>query len=60
MAREIGRALAEVLISPNVADRNLEPANLVDTTDRIGTALFAVAEALKDVASAIREREGAA
>jgi hypothetical protein len=56
-AQEIAQALAEVLISPNVPDRNLEPANLVDTTDRIGTALFAVADALHDVARAVRERE---
>ena len=43
--------LREVLISPNVPDRNLEAANLVDTTDRIASAIFtlaAVADRLAD------------
>lgn len=42
------KALREVFISPNEMDRNMEPANVVD-------GLFAIARALHDVASAIRE-----
>jgi hypothetical protein len=54
---EIARAICRTLESPNVSDRNGEPANLVDAADRIGTALFSVADALRDVAGAIRDRE---
>lgn len=47
--------LGHVLTSPNVYDDNLEPANLVDTTQRIATALEHVAEAINRVAAAIED-----
>lgn len=40
--------LANVFISPNEMDRNLEPANVVD-------GLFAIARAIDNLAGAIRE-----
>lgn len=46
--RILGRALDRNFTSPNEADRNLEPANVVD-------GLFAIARGLHDVADAIRE-----
>ena len=56
---EVGEMLAEAirasLISPNVPDSNLEPANLVDTTNRIARALFDVAGAIRELADATRE-----
>ena len=39
-------ALLECLISPNEADSNLEPANVVDGLYAIARALHAVAEAI--------------
>ena len=39
----IAKALADVLISPNVSDSRMEPANLVDVGDRIASALWALA-----------------
>ena len=40
-------AIAEQLSSPNVEDRNGEPANIVDALDRIGNALWALAKAMR-------------
>jgi hypothetical protein len=54
---EIVRAISEAFISPNVQDSNLEPANLVDTTQRIGTALFYVGDAVRELARATREQQ---
>ena len=47
-AHIIARALNEVFISPNVRDSNFEDANIVDVLDRIASALFRVAEALRE------------
>jgi hypothetical protein len=59
---EIGEMLAEAirasLISPNVPDSKLEPANLVDTTNRIARALFDVAGAIRELAEATRSEAG--
>jgi hypothetical protein len=52
---EIGEAIRASLISPNVPDSDLEPANLVDTTNRIARALFDVAGAIRELAEATRE-----
>lgn len=38
-ATATARALLDTLISPNVRDRNDEPANVVDALDGIGSAL---------------------
>ncbi len=46
---QLAEAIRYTLVSPNECDSNLEPANVVD-------GLFAIARALQDVASAIRER----
>ena len=43
---DVAAALKAIGISPNEADRNLEPANVVD-------GLFAIARAMEKVASAI-------
>jgi hypothetical protein len=44
-------ALVATLISPNEADRNLEPANVVD-------GLFAIARAIQRLARAVEGRAG--
>lgn len=54
---EIAQAITDVLISPNVPDANLEPANLVDTTQRIATAIFELAGAVSELAEAQRETD---
>jgi hypothetical protein len=43
-------ALRDCFTSPNVTDSNYEPANLVDTTDSIATALFQLAGAVSELA----------
>jgi hypothetical protein len=48
MPTDLVNAINATLISPNEADQNLEPANVVD-------GLFAIARAIHDVAEAIRE-----
>jgi hypothetical protein len=53
---DIARAMRDTLISPNEADRNFEPANVVDALAAISRSLF---EGLKEIADAIREREDA-
>lgn len=45
MGKDIAEALRTALISPNEADRNMEPANIVD-------GLFAIPRALEHVATA--------
>jgi hypothetical protein len=42
----LSEALDRNLTSPNVENANFGPANVVDALDRIGTALFAIADAL--------------
>jgi hypothetical protein len=49
---DIADAICCVLESPNVPDSNFEAANLVDTTQRMGTALFEVAKAIDRLAEA--------
>lgn len=39
MSKELASALRDTLISPNVADSNWEPANLVDVLDAIARAI---------------------
>ena len=58
IAEMLTEAIRASLISPNVPDSNLEPANLVDTTDRIGRALFDVAGAIRELAQATRGEDG--
>jgi uroporphyrinogen-III synthase len=48
-------ALRQIGISPNVADSNGESANLVDALAAVASAGHAIAKAIRDVASAIRE-----
>jgi hypothetical protein len=45
---EIAEAIRSALISPNVADYNGEPANVVDALARIADGLFAVATAIRE------------
>lgn len=47
-------AIAARMASPNVCDSNLEPANLVDTTDRIASGLFAIAKAINGLSESIK------
>lgn len=42
----IANAILQVLESPNVADSNMEPANVVDAIDNVARGLFAVANAI--------------
>jgi hypothetical protein len=43
---EVAAALRDVLISPNVPDRNLEPANVVDVLHKLAFATRALADAV--------------
>jgi len=43
---DTGTAIYEAFMSKNVEDSNLEEANLVDTTDRIGIATELLANAI--------------
>jgi hypothetical protein len=47
----IARAITDSFTSPNVSDSNYEPANLVDTTDSIATALFRIAGSISELAA---------
>lgn len=40
--KDVANAIREVFISPNVADSNLEPANVVDTIQQVASGLYAV------------------
>lgn len=40
-------ALQQTLISPAVADHNLEPANVVDVLDRLADAILKLASAIE-------------
>ena len=42
----IAQALEYKLSSPNVADSNLEPANIVDMLDKLSVAIGKLAEAM--------------
>lgn len=59
MTEKIDVTLREVLVSPNVPDRNLEAANLVDTTDRIASAIFTLAAATDKLADENRRQADA-
>jgi hypothetical protein len=55
----VAKAINTAFFSPSVADRNLESANLVDTTDRMCDCIRFLAETVREVAVALREkREG--
>lgn len=47
--------IAHTLISPNVADDNLEPANVVDGLYRVSRAIWALAEATCGCEQCFRE-----
>jgi len=59
VTEKIDVTLREVLVSPNVPDRNLEAANLVDTTDRIASAIFTLAAAADRLADENRRQADA-
>ncbi len=44
---ELEQALRAVFWSPNVADSNLEPANLVDVLDRLARAIARLADVIE-------------
>lgn len=46
-ASRIAEALKHVFISPNVADSNMEPANIVDALDKIAHAIGNLADAVR-------------
>jgi hypothetical protein len=50
----IAQAIYDTLISPNVPDSNLEPANVVDALAHIAKSGFAIAAALREIAEALR------
>lgn len=43
---DTGTAIYETLISPNVSDRNLEPANIVDVIDGLTSSTRQIARAI--------------
>jgi len=49
----IAQALEYTLSSPNVADLNMEPANVVDMLDKISLAIVRHAKAVEKLADAI-------
>jgi hypothetical protein len=53
---DVAKALWGTLQSPNVPDRNLEPSNVVDAIDGIARGIFAVADALKEIAGKQKKR----
>lgn len=46
MNEDINKAIRDVFISPNVSDKNLESANVVDVLEHIAEGLFAIAESI--------------
>lgn len=54
---DIAAALRGLLSSPSVADDNFEPANLVDTTQRMAHGLHRIADALEEIAQAMSKKE---
>ena len=42
----MAEAFRDVFISPNVPDRNMEDANVVDALDKIARGLFEIANAI--------------
>ena len=46
MSNEVAHALLQVLASPNVADANLEPANIVDVIAKLGDQVVNAARLL--------------
>lgn len=56
---QIAEAITSTLSSPNVADANLEPANLIDVLDDCSASLSAIATGLHAVAKAIEVTGGA-
>jgi len=47
MNNSTAQALRDTLVSPNVADSNFEPANVVDALDKIACAIFRLAEVIE-------------
>ena len=47
MGNEIAVTLQRVFESVNVSDSNGEPANIVDALDKIGNALWVIADEMK-------------
>ena len=45
-SEQIADAIDRCFVSPNVADSNLEPANLVDVVDKAAHGLFRIAHAI--------------
>jgi len=51
------RGLRECLISPNEADQNLEPANVVDGLFAISRAMWGIAKSIDELSEAVKNRE---
>lgn len=56
LTETIGKIFQYCFTSPNVADSNLEPANLVDTTHHIASALSRIADALEKIDEELAHR----
>jgi hypothetical protein len=65
MSRDIPETIKECFSSPNVPDRNMEPANVVDAVDSLSRSIdrlainvsggcLAIAKSLDGIATAIR------
>lgn len=44
----LANAILNCLISPNVSDSNLEPANVVDVINRLASSIFELARAIRE------------
>ena len=53
---QTAEAICATLMSPNVADSNLEPANVVDVLDRIAIGICRLADGVQSIADALKER----
>lgn len=49
---QLASAIRETLISPNIPDSNLEPANVVDVIANGANGLFSIAESLQRLGNA--------
>lgn len=58
MSDPVAKAIRETLISPNVPDSNLEPANMVDVIANLSNGAFRIASAITPVAVAGKDAAG--
>ncbi len=55
--QNVAETIESCFQSANVSDSNGEQANVVDVINRLASAGFRIAEAIADLAAAVRERK---